>query len=209
MSISKYIVVILLCLLASCSKNSADVYLFRVIDNYPKQVSKENVPHYQRLIKLQFWVKNNTMNKMYIPLNITYGCAMFKSSIKVLSSKGTADKIEQSMKGGNRCVIGAGQEVNIELKLHQDDLERLGFVKNVPTCCLIKKIKFIYDKNNEDESLMTIPNVIFHNINIKKDMKTIYQESSLNWNVDFDASQNIVYCYVIPGRKVREIRSIK
>lgn len=40
-------------------------------------------------------------------------------------------------------------------------------------------------------------------------MKTICQESSLNWNVDFDASQNIVYCYVIPGRKVREIRSIK
>ena len=46
-------------------------------------------------------------------------------------------------------------------------------------------------------------------VNIKKDMKTICQESSLNWNVDFDASQNIVYCYVIPGRKVREIRSIK
>ena len=113
------------------------------------------------------------------------------------------------MKGGNRCVIGAGQEVNIELKLHQDDLERLGFVKHVPTYCLIKKIKFIYDKSNEDESLMTIPNVIFHNINIKKDMKTICQESSLNWNVDFDASQNIVYCYVIPGRKVREIRSVK
>ena len=62
MNISKYIVFILLCLLASCSKNRADVYLFRVMDNYPKQVSKENVPHYQRLIKLQFWFKNNTMN---------------------------------------------------------------------------------------------------------------------------------------------------
>lgn len=201
----------------SCNLHSShpilEAYLYRVIDNYPQKESGGNcqLPNYTRWIQMEFGVKNNTKDTLFLPISIVNGYNSFHSKIVLKEgNKKYKESIDQRlMYGKNDAILAPGNHTTIKILLYDTDLKRMGIQQTISSKQLINRISFIFYSNQKDFFYYKIPFIMFYNSNKqnKIDIKDIEEETKQSWDVNCDTINKIVYAFYKSGMIINPIKT--
>lgn len=199
---------------SSCAEESPqlDAYLYRVFDNYPCCKVKDNCQklYYNRYIQLQYVLKNEISDTLFLPINIVNGYNSYNSSVKIRKGSHIYNIIlDQTLsRRKNDSKLAKGKLTTITITLFQDALDSIGIKTHNSPMEIADKINFIFCYNRKDYSHLKVPHILFHNKNNQDwiDLSRIRKEFEPNWTIYYDGINRVFYCFLKPGTKIHPIK---
>ena len=195
----------------SCTKTTPqlDAYLYRVFDNYSLCMIKGNCPIPKggsRYMRFEYVVKNETSDTLLLPISIVHGWNSYHSHITIRDKTRPFDVVlGQTLSRRERDVVLAkGGSTVITITLYRNALDSIGIKPHDLPSKVVQNFNFFFSYNRRDSTHFVVPQINFHNTN-NKDKNDLYNggwRTTLYWDVQYDSTYNIFYCFHKPGVRI-------
>ena len=173
-----------LSLLSSSCTNSTpqlDAYLYRVFDNYSLCMIKGECPFPKggsRYMRFEYVVKNETSDTVFLPISIVHDWNSYHSRIMIRDKIHSFDVVlGQTLSRGEKDAVLAKGGSNFNFSFSSDRRDSTHFI--------IRQINF-HNTNNKD----------------KNDLYNGGWRTTLYWDVQYDSTYNIFYCFHKEGVRI-------
>lgn len=201
-----------LSLLSSSCTNSTpqlDAYLYRVFDNYSLCMIKGECPFPKgdsRYMRFEYVVKNETSDTVFLPISIVHDWNSYHSRIMIRDKIRSFDVVlgQTLSRGEKDAVLAKGGSTVITITLYRNALDSIGVKPHDFPSKVVQNFNFSFSSDRRDSTHFIIPQINFHNTN-NKDKNDLYNggwRTTLYWDVQYDSTYNIFYCFHKPGVRI-------